>query len=73
MAARASRPAQLRTPPQVARFRAGEARRAAQTAIGPGRERPNRWPADKQAILETLETLAGARAESMLAEVPGEH
>jgi hypothetical protein len=54
MATRA-RPAQLRVHPRVAQFRAGQARRAARTAAGPGRERPYRWPADRQAIItETL-------------------
>jgi hypothetical protein len=60
MATRA-RPSQLRVHPRVAQFRAGQARRAARAADGPGWDRPYRWPTDRQAILETL---AAARAQS---------
>jgi hypothetical protein len=66
-----ARPRQLRVHQRVAQFRAGQTRRAARTGNVPERERPYRWPADRQAII--TETLAAGRSESEPAEAPDEH
>jgi hypothetical protein len=58
------------TSPQVTRWRAEQARRAARTGADPRRARRYGWPADRHAII--AETLAAARAERTAGETRDE-